>query len=69
MSMALGARPYVQLLLQSACTSMFRQIYDRNIVNCDVKRPIHITHHLVGLESFIRDAFLNKQEVVSILRF
>ena len=27
-----------QLLLQSACTSMCRHIYDWNIVNCDVKQ-------------------------------
>ena len=39
--MALGARPQVQLLLQSACTSMCRHIYNWNIVDCDVKQPIH----------------------------
>ena len=32
-----------QLLLQSACTSMCRHIYDWNIVNCDVKQQIHLT--------------------------
>ena len=37
MSMGLGARPWVQLLLQSACTSMCRHMYDWNIVNCDVR--------------------------------
>ena len=42
MSMAFGARSYVQFLLQSACTSMCRHIYDWNIVDCDVK-PIHLT--------------------------
>ena len=40
--MALGARPWVQLLLQSACTSMCRHIYDWNIVNCDVKQQIQL---------------------------
>ena len=39
MSMALGARPYVQLLLQSACTSMCRHMNDWNIVDCVVKQP------------------------------
>ena len=44
MSTALGARPYVQLLLrQSACTSMCHHMYDWNHVNCDVKQPIHLT--------------------------
>ena len=33
-----------QLLFQSACTSMCRHIYDWNIVNCDVKQPIHLTN-------------------------
>ena len=28
-----------KLLLQSACTSMCRHIYDWNIFNCDVKQP------------------------------
>ena len=42
MSMSLGARPLVQLLLQSACTSMCRHIYDWNIVNCDVKQLIQL---------------------------
>ena len=45
-SMALGARPKVQLLLQSACTSMCRHIYDWNIVDCDVKQPLHLTSPL-----------------------
>ena len=40
---ALGARPSVQLLLQSTCTSMCRHIYDWNIVDCYVKQPIHLT--------------------------
>ena len=40
MSMASGARPQDKLLLQSACTSMGRHIYDWNIVNCDVKQTI-----------------------------
>ena len=43
MSMALGARPKVQLLLQSACTSLCRHIYNWNIVACDVKQPISLT--------------------------
>ena len=30
-------------LLQSACTSMCRHIYDWNIVDCDVEQPIHLT--------------------------
>ena len=34
-SMALGARPKVHFLLQSACTSMCRPIYNWNIVECD----------------------------------
>ena len=43
MSMVLAPRPYVQLLLlQSAFTSMCRHMYDWNIVNCDVKQPIHL---------------------------
>ena len=41
--MALGARPYVLLLLQSTCTSMCRHMYDWNIVNCDVKQQIYLT--------------------------
>ena len=36
-----GERPLVQLLLQSACTSLCRHIYDWNIVECDVKQLIH----------------------------
>ena len=43
MSIALGARPYVQLLLQSACTSMYRHKYNLKIVACDVKQPISLT--------------------------
>ena len=46
MSMALEARPQVQLLLQSACTSMCRHIYDLNIVKCDVKQPNSLTHSI-----------------------
>ena len=41
--MAVGARPQVQLLLQSACTSMCRHIYNWNIVPCDVKQPISLS--------------------------
>ena len=37
-----------QLLLQYACTSMCRHIYDRNIVNCEVGQPIHLTIHLMA---------------------
>ena len=49
MSMSLGAWPYVQLLLQSACTStsMCRHLCDWNIVNLDIKQLIHsLTHSL-----------------------
>ena len=35
-SMALKAGPEVTLLLQSACTSMYRHIYNWNIVACDI---------------------------------
>ena len=41
--MALGARPQVQLLLQSACTYVCCHIYDWNIVNCDVKNMTEIS--------------------------
>ena len=40
--MALEARPYVELLIQSAYTSMCRHIYNLNIVACDVKQPIEL---------------------------
>ena len=44
MSMALGGTVEVQILLQSACTPMCRQIYNWNIVaSCDVKQPISLT--------------------------
>ena len=43
MSMALGARPLVKLLLQSARTSVCRHIHNWNIVACDVKQPISLT--------------------------
>ena len=46
MSLALGARPKVKLL-QSACTSMCRHIYDWNIVNWDVKQPIQLNFELL----------------------
>ena len=52
--MALGARPYVQLLLlQSACTSMCHHMYDWNIVNCDVKQPIHLTPQTLQSSPFV----------------
>ena len=38
-----GDRLYLPVeILQSACTSMCRHIYDWNIVNCDVKQPIQL---------------------------
>ena len=36
-------------LLQSACTSMYRHIYNWNIVACDVKQLISLTHYLTHL--------------------
>ena len=48
MSMALGARPQVQLPSSVRRTSIWRRIYDKNIVDCDVKHPIHLTSpHLI----------------------
>ena len=47
MSLALGARLYVQLLLQSACTSMCRHLYDWIIVYCGVKQPLHLTSRIL----------------------
>ena len=41
---ALGARPYVQLFLQSACSDMFRHRYNWNIVAFDFKHLISLTH-------------------------
>ena len=41
MSMGLEARPWVQILLQSACTSMCYHIYNYNIIDCDVKQHIY----------------------------
>ena len=41
MSMALGARPKVQLLLKSAGTSMCCRIYKWNIVTCVVNNQSH----------------------------
>ena len=38
MYMKLGARPYVNVLLQSACTSMRRHKYNWNILECDFIR-------------------------------
>ena len=34
---------YTFTLLRSACTSMYRHMYDWNIVDYDVKQPIHLT--------------------------
>ena len=52
-SMALGTRLYVQLLLRSACTSMYRHVYDWNIVECDVKHQFNSTQQLTEFQGYI----------------
>ena len=39
-------------LIESACTSMCRHIYDRNIVNCDFKQPIQQQQQQQRIQGF-----------------
>ena len=46
MSMALGARTQVNILLQAACTYMCRHIYYWSVVDCDVELQIDQTKRI-----------------------
>ena len=57
-----------KFFLQSACTTMCRLIYDWNVVNWDIKQPIHHHHHLPPKRDLCVDETLLNTKGKSVMR-